>query len=127
MEKGYKLTKKYFSASTWKAYKDWLREERKKAKVQAKPKKKKKVVQKKKTVKPKKKLSYQEQLKDERWLKKRKEVLDTKGYICCNCGARFGLQVHHIKYEKGKMAWEYSLDDLVVLCEECHKKIHNLN
>lgn len=127
MKKSYKLTKKYFSPSTWKEYKDWLKEERKKAKTQAKPKKKKKTVQKKKGVKPKKKLSYQEQLKDERWLKKRKEVLDTKGYICCNCGSRFGLQVHHLKYEKGKMAWEYSLDNLVVLCEECHRKIHNLS
>ncbi len=115
----YKLKKSDFSASTWKEYKDWLKSQLKEEKIKKKaqkPSKKKPC----KTSKPKK-LSYTDQLKDERWLEKRKEVLNTKGYVCCQCGSKYNLQIHHLRYEKGKMAWEYPMGDLIVLCEKCHE------
>ena len=37
------------------------------------------------------------------------------------------LNVHHIKYRKGAMPWEYSDDELVTLCEGCHSEIHRDN
>lgn len=37
------------------------------------------------------------------------------------------LQVHHKKYIKNRELWEYSNDDLVTLCENCHNKEHVTN
>lgn len=135
----YKLTKYYFTASTWKDYKDWLKEQELKQKLQEKAQKRlkkkkckttkakgKKLVKTSGTEAKRKPMTYEEQLKDERWLKKRKQVLDTKGYVCANCGKTVGLQVHHLEYKHGKLAWEYPMSNFVVLCETCHKKIHNL-
>lgn len=135
----YQLTKGNFSASTWKDYKDWLKEQRLKEEIQKKVQnrsKRKKVDNcqlKKKKINSEagnnlksNHMSYDEQLKDERWLKKRKEVLDKKGYVCSDCGSRFNLEVHHLEYKKGKKAWEYPMSNFVVLCRNCHKKIHGL-
>ena len=85
---------------------------------------KKKAVKTKKKTKKVENLSYQEQLKDSRWVKKREEVFKAKGYVCCKCGCKNNLQVHHLKYKDGKMAWEYPLKDLIVLCEKCHSEVH---
>ena len=35
------------------------------------------------------------------------------------------LQVHHLAYRDAN-PWSYDPDELVVLCEECHKKRHGL-
>lgn len=43
------------------------------------------------------------------------------------CGSTSNLQIHHLRYIKGKMAWEYKDKDLIVLCETCHEKIHCLD
>lgn len=139
-KESYKLGKKYFSASTWKDYKEWMKEQEeneelkkklskalKKKRVKNCPSKKKKSNSGSGNSLKSKAMLYTEQLKDERWLKKRKEVMDKKGYICAKCGSRYGLQVHHLKYKSGKMAWEYPMSNFIVLCEKCHKEIHNLN
>ncbi|MBK7887685.1 MAG: hypothetical protein IPJ86_10460 [Bacteroidetes bacterium] len=34
------------------------------------------------------------------------------------------MNVHHKKYILGNKPWEYNLEDLVTLCEGCHKSIH---
>lgn len=34
------------------------------------------------------------------------------------------LQVHHKKYIKGRMPWDYENEDLITLCKNCHKTIH---
>lgn len=135
----YSLVKSDFSASSWRDYKEWLKEQRlkeelqKKALERSKKKKPKSCPQRKKKLNSgsgnslkSKRMSYEEQLKDKRWLKKRKEVLDKKGYICSNCGSKFGLEIHHLKYKKDKMAWEYPMSNFVVLCRKCHKKMHGL-
>ena len=71
-------------------------------------------------------ISYEEQLKDSRWLIFREKVFKARGRKCEHCGSTIYLQVHHPKYRTGRKAWEYSTDEVVVLCRECHKKEHNI-
>ena len=69
-------------------------------------------------------LNYKEQLADSRWLKKKNEILERDGYTCQKCGRTSHLNVHHMNYEKGKLAWEYPNEQLVTLCEVCHENEH---
>ena len=96
--------------------------------VNAKPTKKSKP--KPKVTKPKKEkhpwIPYEEQLKDQRWYAFRKKVFALKGHKCALCGTTENLQVHHPKYsgDYSKYAWEYDPKYMVVLCYDCHMKIH---
>lgn len=63
-------------------------------------------------------------MKDKRWLDRRLQILKKKGAICSKCGSTSNLQIHHLKYIKGKMAWEYKDKYLEVLCNKCHEKKH---
>lgn len=68
---------------------------------------------------------YYEQLKDPRWQKKRLERLSLARWECENCGSGTEtLNVHHVRYLKGRKPWEYSDDELQVLCQSCHKEHH---
>ena len=78
-----------------------------------------------KEIKDKEKLTYQQQLEDERWKKKRLKVLKRDGFNCIICHSNKNLNVHHLVYKEGKMAWEYPNELLITLCEDCHKKVHN--
>lgn len=69
-------------------------------------------------------IPYEKQLQDNRWKKFREKILDIRGRKCEMCGSVHNLQVHHIKYIYGLYAWEYSQDELLVLCENCHKAEH---
>jgi len=70
---------------------------------------------------------YYEKLKDPRWQKKRLEIMGRSNFKCENCGdSKTELHVHHIKYEYGKNPWEYDEDDLIALCSECHKVLHDI-
>ena len=69
---------------------------------------------------------YEEQLKDNKWKAFRWFVLKVRGESCEICGETKNLQVHHIKYIPNKMAWEYNVTQVMVVCRECHKKIHNI-
>lgn len=70
--------------------------------------------------------TYNEQLKDTRWKAFRQFVFAVRGCKCELCGYTENLQVHHPKYIKGRAAWEYTCNDVVVLCDKCHKKVHGL-
>jgi hypothetical protein len=71
------------------------------------------------------KLSYYEQLKHPSWQRKRLEMLEQAGWTCQSCGAKDDtLHVHHRRYIKGQMVWEYEGQDLEVLCEACHSNAH---
>lgn len=72
-------------------------------------------------------LDYKEQLADARWLKKRNEILERDNYTCQKCGATSHLNVHHLYYEKGRLAWEYPNEKLVTLCDGCHREAHSIN
>ena len=71
------------------------------------------------------KMSYSEQLKRPEWQKKRLEVLNAADWKCQCCEADDSmLHVHHKRYVKGRMAWEYAVGDLESLCESCHSEAH---
>lgn len=56
------------------------------------------------------------------WARIRKTVLKRDGYRCAQCGTAFNLQVHHIRYPG---VWgEEREEDLITVCDQCHKKIH---
>ena len=79
--------------------------------------------------------NYYELLKDDRWLDKREEILQRDNYKCISCKNKgeeeeystmqLGeyLHVHHLIYKKGAAPWEYENDDLITLCDDCHKFI----
>jgi len=71
-------------------------------------------------------MTYKNQLKDPRWQEKRKEILKRDSSCCVNCDTSMvELHVHHLFYEKNKMAWEYPDTALITLCSKCHKEVHS--
>jgi 5-methylcytosine-specific restriction endonuclease McrA len=59
------------------------------------------------------------------WQKKRLEVMEKADFECENCGDKDAtLNVHHRFYVSGRDPWEYDVDELVCLCEDCHKYQH---
>ena len=63
------------------------------------------------------------------WKAYRLAVLAERGELCEWCGSNKNLQVHHkfyLKYPNGKhiLPWEYNINCLLVLCEDCHEKAH---
>jgi len=71
-------------------------------------------------------IPYRTQLLDKKWKLLSRKIKKRDGFKCAICGSDVNLQVHHKKYKKGLMAWEYSDSDLITLCGKCHKKIHNI-
>lgn len=71
------------------------------------------------------KLTYVEQLKHPNWQRKRLEVFQAANFTCARCDCtEQTLHVHHKRYVKGRMAWEYELTELLALCWECHQQAH---
>lgn len=71
------------------------------------------------------KMTYSEQLRHPNWQRKRLEAMQAAGFECQGCGDQeTTLNVHHKRYIKGRMAWEYEIEDLVVFCEPCHEAEH---
>lgn len=68
---------------------------------------------------------YKELLQRPEWNEKRIHILIRDGFKCAECGkSNVELQVHHKKYIKGRMPWEYSDRHLVTLCDPCHDTVH---
>lgn len=71
------------------------------------------------------KLPYGEQLKHPNWQRRRLEIMEAASFECENCGDKdTTLNVHHCRYVKGRMAWEYERSELQCLCETCHRTAH---
>ena len=70
-------------------------------------------------------MKYVDQLNDARWYAFRKFIFYIRGKRCELCGSEDTVQVHHPHYITGRKAWEYNCNEVVVLCRECHKVIHN--
>ena len=65
--------------------------------------------------------TYFEKLKDPKWQKMRLKVLERDEWKCQICdNDQNTLAVHHRYYEKGKEPWDYPMEALITLCEECH-------
>lgn len=130
VKSGYKLTKGNFSASDWKDYKDWLKEQKDREKAEAKAKSKKKKKSKAKAEKnlrgcSERKKEYSKELENPMWRAKREIILKRDDYTCTLCGSKENLCVHHLKYIKGNKAWQYPNKCLITLCKDCHKKVHH--
>lgn len=70
-------------------------------------------------------MTYADQLKHPRWQRKRLEVLNLADFKCESCSdGGTTLHVHHKRYVKGRLAWEYEATELVALCEPCHQLAH---
>ena len=69
---------------------------------------------------------YEHLLKDERWKLFRLRVMSERGCSCEYCGSTETIQIHHTKYVKGRLPWEYDIKDMRVVCRICHQKIHHL-
>lgn len=71
------------------------------------------------------KLTYAQQLQHPNWQRRRLEMLQAAGWSCQACyNAEDTLHVHHKRYIKGRMAWEYADHELAVLCKTCHENEH---
>ena len=72
-------------------------------------------------------MNYKKQIKDPRWQKKRLEILNRDNWKCKVCSnSEKTLHVHHVKYLKNKMIWEYANYYLITLCESCHSEWHRI-
>lgn len=69
--------------------------------------------------------TYSEKLKDPRWQRVRLEAMELAEWECQKCGASENtLHVHHKQYMKDRDPWDYELNQLAVLCESCHERLH---
>jgi len=63
------------------------------------------------------------------WKKFRESVIESDGGKCVHCGRgedEAVLQVHHKRYIKGRLPWEYGTKDCETLCKGCHAELHGL-
>lgn len=56
------------------------------------------------------------------WQEKRFERMKKDNFKCVLCGTAKNLRVHHITYEN---LINENTDDLVTLCDNCHKNLHS--
>lgn len=79
-------------------------------------------------------MDFNDQYKHPKWQKKRLDKMNSvidfyeTEIPCCEwCHDNESqLHVHHIKYFNGRNIWEYKNDELLLLCDRCHKDIHQL-
>ena len=79
-------------------------------------------------------MTYSEKLKDPRWAKfralyfidyERREGPFKEIVRCETCGCDAGnWHLHHKRYDKDREPWEYSFQDVALICKECHDEIH---
>ena len=69
-------------------------------------------------------MNYDEFLQDPRWFSFRQFVFSVRGHKCEIFGSTERLQVHHVGYKKGLLPWEYTCNDVKVLCRNCHARVH---
>jgi len=56
------------------------------------------------------------------WKGKRIAIARRDNGKCCNCASTHALHIHHIRY---KHVYNEKPDDLITLCNSCHKKAHD--
>ena len=75
------------------------------------------------------KAQYEQDLNDPRWkaVVKRIRYRDNDKCQKCGCRKRKGLEmnVHHLHYYHNRKPWEYDESDLITLCRDCHREIHD--
>ena len=76
--------------------------------------------------------TYDELLTLQEWYDFREKVIYDRGYVCEFCKKKHNLQIHHKLYykkpDKEKIEpWLYNMDEVLLLCDNCHKSIHKKN
>ena len=66
---------------------------------------------------------YNVYLQSDVWKRKRQRVLERANYLCESCMEEPATLVHHLTYDR---VGKEPLFDLVALCDNCHKQIHNI-
>lgn len=66
---------------------------------------------------------YLEYLKSKEWKAIRVKLFQLRGRKCEECDATRFLQIHHKTYIR---LYHEKMDDLQILCRECHKAEHNI-
>jgi 5-methylcytosine-specific restriction endonuclease McrA len=71
-------------------------------------------------------MSVEEQYNHNNWIDLKKRILQRDKYTCTICKKKYiELHVHHMIYPKGKFIWEIDEKFLIIVCKECHEKIHD--
>ena len=73
---------------------------------------------------------YERLLKSDYWRGYSYSLIKERNFTCEDCGRQFlnernKLQVHHLVYRDAN-PWSYKPEELIVLCEDCHKKRHGI-
>ncbi len=70
-------------------------------------------------------MGYREQISSDEWAEFSRRIRSQRGNTCeiCRLGDR-ATQVHHVFYDMDRKLTEYSGQELMVLCVECHKQVH---
>ena len=73
---------------------------------------------------------YEKLLRSDYWKGFSYSIIKERNFTCEDCGRRFynqrnKLQVHHLVY-RDINPWSYKPEEMLVLCEDCHKKRHNI-
>ena len=67
--------------------------------------------------------TYFEMLQDPWWQRRKTEIQIRDNFTCPVCDETTKeLHVHHQFYESGKLPWDYTDDQLILLCADCHEK-----
>lgn len=73
---------------------------------------------------------YERLLKSDYWKGYSYSLIKERNFTCEDCGRSFlnernKLQVHHLVY-RDVNPWSYRPEEVIVLCEDCHKKRHGI-
>ena len=72
-------------------------------------------------------MSYADFLKDHRWERRRKQIVERASGECERCGNGTSVfEVHHHRYRRDAAPWEYFDHELAALCPKCHLEITRL-
>lgn len=69
--------------------------------------------------------------------REREKIIQQLGGKCIACGVTDNLHIHHIRPYNGKnhrgrgaiarlLEWKKNIDNITLLCQECHKEYHML-
>ncbi len=69
---------------------------------------------------------YEKLLQSDYWKGFSYSLIKERNFTCEDCGRQFynqrnKLEVHHLVY-RDINPWSYQPEEMIVLCEECHKK-----
>lgn len=60
-----------------------------------------------------------------RWLLKKAKIFHERERKCEICGTEISIEVHHIISRTKQPCLTFDNENLIVLCENCHKRIHS--